>query len=166
MIRKKPYAGHYPSAARYLIEEGICATPRQYEKEFHWAEGINIVYTLYGMTPANFRKYSDTLLLLAYQEGMRYNEYGYKFAGFDVRLGRSRKGKDLQEIVTFQAAMNKDPDVMVYGEGALGYTVPQTYFLTNKVEDILDLAKRYPDQLNKQAPYKVLRLFICIRERR
>lgn len=165
-LRRKPYRGQYPSAARYLMEEGVTSIPRQYEREIHWARGVDIIYTLHYMAPANFAKYSDSLLLLAYQEAKRYDEFGYKFAGFDVRLGRSRKGKDLQEVVTFQAAMNKDAGVMVYGEAELGYEVPQKYFLVNKVKDILDLAKRYPEKLIKQAPYKVLRLFISIRERR
>ena len=166
VLKKKPYRGHYPSATRYLMEEDVTSIPRQYEREIHWAYGVDIVYTLRHMTPANFAKYADSLLLLAYQEAKRYDEFGYKFAGFDVRLGRSRKGRDLQEVITFQAAMNPDADVMVYGEEALGYTVPQKYFLINKVRDILDLGRRYPEKLIKQAPYKVLRLFIGIRERK
>lgn len=161
MISKIPYKGRYLSAARFLIEEGVCATPRQYEVSLKWADGINIIYTLKGLTPANFRKYSDSLLLLAYQEAMRYNEYRWKFAGFDVRLGRLKKGRDLPEIVTFQAAMHDEPDIMVYGPG---YTVPQRYFLYNKVEDILEIARRYKDRVSKQIPYKVIRLFIHIRE--
>lgn len=165
-LRKKAYRGVYPSAARYLISEGVTSTPRQFEREIHWARGVDIIYTLHGMTPANFAKYSDSLLLLAYQEAKRYDEFGYKFMGFDVRLGRSRKGRDLQEVITFQSAMNPNAGVAVYGEEELGYPVPQKYFLVNKVRDILDLAKRYPEKLMKQAPYRVLRLFISIRERR
>lgn len=162
MIKKKSYFGHYPSAARYLIEEGICATPRQTVSEvLRWAEALEITYTLRGLTPANFSRYSDTLLLLAYQEAMRYNEYKWKFAKFEVRLGRLKKGRDLQEIVTFQSAMHDDPEIMVYGPG---YEVPQRYFLYNKVEDILDIPKRYPGKVSKQNPYRVIKLIISIRE--
>ena len=162
---KIPYKAHYPSAARYLIEEGICATPRQYTKELRWADGIDIVYTLKNLTPANFSNYANELLLLAYQEAMRYDQYRWKFAGFDVKLGRL-KGKDVPDIVTYQASMHGEPDIMVYGEEALGYDVPQKYFLNNKIKDILDISQRYKGSVSKQAPYRVIRLFISIRQPR
>lgn len=158
---KIPYHAHYPSAARFLIEEDICSTPRQFEKTLLKSEGIDIIYTLRNLTPANFHKYSDKLLLLAFQEATRYNQYKWKFAGFEVRLGRLKKGRDLPEVATFQAAMHDDPEIMVYGPG---YEVPQRYFLYNKVEDILDITRRYPGHLKRQAPYKVIQLFISIRE--
>jgi len=161
MIKKIPYAGHYPSAAGALMREGICTKPRQIEKSFKWANGLDIIYTLKGLTPANFRRYSDILLLLAYQEAMRYNHIRWKFAGFDVRLGRLSKSKDLPEIATFQAAMHDEPNILVYGPD---YEVPQRHFLYHKVEDILDITKRYSGRVSKQNPFKVLRLFISIRE--
>ena len=164
MIDKKIYGGKYPSAANLLIERGITTAPRQrIKEELSWADGIDIVYTLRDLTPLNFKNNSDYLLLLAYQEAMRYKEYKWKFAGFDVRLGRLRKGKDLPEIVTFQAAMHDDPEIMVYGPG---YDTPQKWFLRDKVADILDIAKRYMDKVSKQNPYKVTKLFISIREPR
>ena len=161
---KKPYSNVYPSAARYLIEEDVCATPRQVKRdELNWAEGIDIVYTLRGLTPANFRHYSDSLLLLAYQEAKRYNEYKWKFARFDVRLGRLKAGRDLPEIASFQASMHDDPEIMVYGPG---YETPRKEFLKDKVEDILDITKRYSGKVDKQNPYKVVKLIISIREPR
>lgn len=161
-MEKIPYKMHYPSAARYLIEEDITNTPRQITKELKWAEGIDIVYTLRNLTPANFRKYSDTLLLLAFQEATRYKDVGrWKFASFDVRLGRLKKGRDLPEILSFQAHMHDDPDIMVYGPG---YDTPGAPFLKDQVEKILDIVRRYADQVNKQAPFKVVRLTISIRE--
>lgn len=160
-MKKKLYSGYYPSAARLLIEDGICATPRQVERKLTWAESLDIIYTLKGLTPVNFRNYSDTLLLLAYQEAMRYNEYKWKFASFEVRLGRLKKGRDLPEVATFQTAMHDDPEVMVYGPG---YEVPQRHFLYNKVEDILDIVKRYPTKVSLQIPFRVIRLVISIRE--
>lgn len=166
-IPKIPYSGHYPSAARYLIEEGMCATPRQIPVDLRWVYGLDIIYNFKGMTPANFAKYKDTILLLTLQEGMRYKgERRMIYAALEVHLGRLKKGRDLSERKTFMAAGNMDPDVMVYGEQALGYTVPQKYFLINKVEDILNIVQRYPDKLNLQKPYKVLRLTISIRRRK
>jgi len=160
-IRKKPYLGRYPSAARALIEAGVCTAPRQREREFKKTSGLDIIYTLKGMTPARFGYYSDTLLLLAYQEAMRYDEYRWKSAYFDVHLGRTKKGRELPDVVTFQAAMNPDPEVMVYGAGQ---PTPRREFLYNKVEDILEIAKRYADKVRKQKPFRVLRLVICIRD--
>ena len=160
-IRKIPYVGHYPSAARYLIEEGVAGVPKQYVRDLRKTEGIDIVYKLSGMTPAKFSAYKEHLLLLAYQEGMRYNHVRWKFGSFDVRLGRLKKGKDLPEIVTFMAAMHPDPDIMVYGPG---YDTPQRHFLYNKVEDIEEIAKRYADKISKQRPFRVTTLRISVRE--
>ena len=110
-----------------------------------------------------FAKYADTFLLLVQQEATRYNEYKWKFAGFEVKLGRLPKGKDIKDMVTFQSAMHDDPEIMVYGPG---YEVPQKFFLVDKVKDIVDIAKRYPGKLRKQIPYRVVKLFISIREPR
>ncbi len=163
-MEKIQYAGHYPSAARYLIEQGVTATPRQKDRDFHMTEGIDIVYTLHGLTPANFKQYSDTLLLLAYQEAERYKKIAqYKFAKFEVKLGRLKKGRDLPDIQTYQAAMNDSADLMVYGPD---YKVPQKYFLKDKVSDILDITKRYSGKVNKQTPYKVIALVICLRNKK
>lgn len=164
VMDKLGYKGHYPSAARWLIEEDICSTPRQRTRDLRWAEGVDIIYTLRNLGPANFRKYSDSLLLLAYQEAMRYKDVGrWKFAVFDVRLGRLKKGRDLPETISFQAHMHDDVNIMVYGPE---YSVPTPVFLTDQVEKIIDIVRRYADQVNKQAPFKVIRLTISIREPR
>lgn len=161
---KKTYGGRYPAAARLLIEQGVTSAPRQVERnDIIWAEGIDIIYSLKNLTPVNFRKYSDSLLLLTYQEMMRYNEYKWKSAGFEVKLGRLKKGRDLPDIATFQCAMHDEPEIAVYGPG---YDTPQRYFLKDKVEDILDIVKRYPSKVSKQNPYKVIKLVIHIREPR
>jgi len=166
MLEKLPYKGKYPPAANYLISEGVTNAPRQYMRQLKWANGLDIIYTLKKMTPANFRKYADTFLLLAFQEASRYTSSSrdpdyMKMGGFDIRLGRLKKGKDLPEEVTFQASLHDDPDIMVYGPG---YDVPQRHFMYNKVEDILDITKRYIGKVSKQTPFRALRLFINIRE--
>lgn len=163
-MEKKPYSGRYPSAARYLMESDVTSIPRQIKRnDLHWAEGVDIIYTLRGLTPANFRTYADSLLLLAYQEMMRYNEYKWKFAKFDVKLGRLKKGRDLPEIASFQCASHDDPEIAIYGPG---YEVPQRHFLYHKVQDILDIVKRYLGKVSKQNPYRVVKLIINIREPR
>lgn len=163
-MNKIPYAGRYPSAARMLIEQNVTSAPRQIRRDdINWADGIDIVYTLKGLTPAAFREFSDSLQLLAYQEAMRYNEYKWKYARFEVKLGRLKKGRDLPEIASFQSAMHDDPEVLIYGPG---YETPRREFLYNKVEDILDIVKRYLGKVSKQNPYKVIKLIISIREPR
>lgn len=161
---KIPYRGKYPAAANHLMHEGVSSLPKQVNREdLKWADGLDIVYNLRDLTPTNFREYSDSLLLLAYQEAMRYNDKKWKFARFEVRLGRLKKGRDLPEIASFQCAMHDDPDIMVFGPG---YEVPQRHFLYHKVQDILEIAKRYLGKVNKQNPYKVTQLIISIREPR
>jgi len=159
-MEKKPYKGKYPSAANYLIEEGVTSAPKQIAKTFTWSEGIDITYTLKGLTPVNFRKYADSILLLAYQEAMRYVEYKWAFTKLEVKLGRLKKGKDLPDVASFQSAMHDEPSIMVYGPG---YEVPQRHFLKDKIEDILDIVKRYMGKVSKQSPYKVIKLVISIR---
>jgi len=164
-IIKKPYGNSYPSAAQFLIREGVCSIPIQKERtDIAWAWGLDIIYKLKNMTPANFFKYSDQLLLLAFQEAERYKEYKWRFAGFEVEIGKLKKGKGIPDINTFSAAMHWDSEIMVYGEQALGYQVPQKYFLNQKVKDILDIAKRYEDRVDKQNPYIVREMWISVRE--
>lgn len=166
-LRAREYRGNYPSAGADLIRRGLANYPRQtLRDDIMWADGVDILWPLKDMTPVNFNNYKDQLLLLALQEAERYKDWTWKFAGFDVRLGRLGKGKDLPETVTFQAAMHREPLVMIYGEEELGYKVPQKYFLVNKAEDILDIVKRYMDRVSKQSPYKVTSMFISIREPR
>jgi len=160
-MEKKSYKGKYPSAARHLMEEGITSIPKQVKKDFNWAEGIDITYTLRGLTPVNFRRYADSLLLLAYQEMMRYEEWKWKYAKFDVKLGRLKKGRDLPDIASFQCAMHDESEIAVYGPG---YEVPQRHFLYHKCEDILDIVRRYTGKVSTQNPFKVIRLVISIRE--
>jgi hypothetical protein len=78
-------------------------------------------------------------------------------------------GKTISPRRTYIAAKHPDSDVMVYGAQALGYTLPEEYkkrpFLINKVEEILDIPESTSPRpcVNKQKPYKVLTLTICIR---
>jgi len=144
---KIPYNGKYPRSAQQLFSAGIASRPTQRTRELRWAEGIDIVYTLKNVTPAVFKKYSETFLLLAYEEAQRYTHAKWKFASFDVKLGRLKKGKDLPEVASFPAAAHNDEEIMVWGPG---YEVPQ--------------AKRYLGKVNKQTPYRVIRLVISVRE--
>ena len=56
---------------------------------------------------------------------------------------------------------------MVYGEAALGYTLPEEFkrkpFLVNKIQEILDIPLEYSPQVTKQMPFKVVTMTISIR---
>lgn len=165
--------GKYPEVTKLLYEKGILASyPIQIERsDLQYAEGVDIVYTLKGMTPAKFKEYADPLLWAAYEEAKRYDEEPIKFARFDVQLNRTEKGRKVitKPVREYTARGHDDVNVMVFGEEALGYTVPEGMakpFLVNKVDEILALTEQYmKDYLNRQRPYKVVSLVICIRRK-
>lgn len=144
--------------------------PIQVERtDLEYDDGIDIVYRLKRMTPARFKEFSDALLLAAYTEAERYKEEKWKFAKFEVQLNRTPKGrKTVSPRRTYIAAKHPESEIMVYGEEALGYTIPEGApkpFLINKVEDILGIPESESPgpYVQKQNPYKVLSMTICIR---
>lgn len=166
------YLREYPEVTNYLLEMGaISRLPKQIKRvDLVYDEGVDIIYELKAMTPAKFREFADSLLLAAYTEAERYKEAKWRFAKFVVRLNRTAKGrKTISPVREYVAAKHPDSAIMVYGEEALGYELPEEYkkkpFLINKVEEILGI----PDSpspgpyVMKQRPYKVLRLVISLR---
>jgi hypothetical protein len=170
----KSYKGKYPEVTRLLYQKGILARlPKQVKRDdLMYAEGIDIHYDLVGMTPAKFKEYSDSLLWIAYEEALRYNEEPIKFARFDVALNRTEKGRKMMSnpIREYTARGNPEADVMVFGEGALGYEIPEGMkkpFLINKVDEILGLTDSISlkPYIQVQRPYKVVKLVISIRKK-
>ena len=175
----KPYKRKYPEVVRLLYEKGILATyPVQIKRDdLRYAEGIDIVYKLKGLTPAKFKEYSEALLWAAYEEARRYDEEPIKFARFDVQLNRTEKGRKVitQPIREFTARGQSSAEVMVFGKQALGYVptyfrggkeVEQKSYLINQVDLILELLEKYmKDFLSKQRPYKVIALVVSIRRK-
>ena len=162
----------YPEITQVLYTQGaLLGFPVQVKRlDLTYDEGVDIVYKLRDMTPARFRQFSELLLEAALVECNRYEEERYYFAKFEVQLNRTTKGRKMvSPRRTYIAAKHDDPEVMVFGEKALGYTLPEEYkkrpFLVNKVEEILDI----PDSpspgpyVNRQRPYKVLSMTICVR---
>jgi len=178
-LKIKPYGRKYPAVTKLLYEKGVLdGLPKQVERDdLQYAEGIDIIYNLKGMTPAKFKEYAETLLWIAYEESRRYDEEPIKFAKFEVRLNRTEKGRKTlsKPVRTYGAQGHSDANVMVFGKEALGYLptrfkegveVEQTTYLTNKVDEILDIADKYMrDYLSKQRPYRVLQLIISIRRK-
>lgn len=172
-MKVRRYAGKIPEATQVLIEQGaLLGRPTQKERQdLLYDEGVDITYSLQGMTPAKFKQFSEALLLAAFQEAERYKDEKYRFAKFVVKLNRTAKGRKtgISPTRDYTAAKHTDSDVMVYGEEALGYTLPEEYkkrpFLINKIDEILDI----PDSpspgpyVQKQRPYKVMSMIVSIR---
>ena len=167
----KPYRRKYPDVAKLLYKEKILSKyPHQVERiDLEYAEGVDIVYTLKNLSPARFSEVVDYLLLAAVTEANRYEEYRWKFAKFQVELSRTAKGKKKVGLVRdYVAAKHDDPDIMVYGEEALGYTIPEgdrKPFLINKAKEILDIPNSSSPgaYVTKQSPYKVVTMVVSIR---
>ena len=169
----KPYHRKYSEVTRLLYQRGILASyPKQVERDdLQYADGIDIIIPLIGMTPAKFKEYNSALLWLAYEEAKRYDEAPIKFARFDVQLNRTEKGRKTitKPVREYTARGHPDADVMVFGEEALGYELPEKVakpYLINKVEEILGITETYmKEYVMKQRPYKVIALVVSIRKR-
>lgn len=168
----KPYNRKYLDVTKMLHKEGYITTyPKQIGRgDLETDDGVDIVYTFKNLTPNKFADVADFLLLAAFQEAERYQEYKYKFARIDVELNRNAKGrKTLGPVRSYTAAKNSDSEVMVYGEEVIG-PLPEEYakrpFLINKVEEIIDIANKESylgSYTKKQSPYKVVRMIISVR---
>jgi len=156
------YGGHYPESTQSLHELGILKQyPTQKAIVFYRDHGINITYRFKGVSPEKFRRISNLLLETALQEAERYTDYKYFFARFEVRLGRTTKGrKSLPLSQTYQAAKHPEPSIMVYGPG---YDTGEEIFLIDQVEKILDIPARYQGRVKRQRPYMVTEMQICVR---
>jgi len=156
------YSGHYLEPTKNLYELGVLKQyPTQKAIVFYRDYGINITYRLKGVSPEKFQRISNLLLEAAHQEAGRYTDYKYFFARFEVRLGRTTKGrKSLPLSQTYQAAKHPEPYIMVYGPG---YDTGEEIFLIDQVEKILDIPARYQGRVKKQRPYMVTEMQICVR---
>lgn len=169
----KSYNRKFPEVTRLLYQNGVLAVyPNQIEREdLTYDEGVDIVYTFKNMTPSRFRDTADALLLAAYTEAERYKEYRYKFAKFVVSLNRTTKARKLgvSQRRDYIAAKHTDSEIMVYGEEALGYSLPEEFkkhpFLVDKVQEILNIPESTSPgpYVDKQRPYKVDLMVISIR---
>lgn len=174
-----PYHRKYSETVKLLYQKGVLeGYPKQeLRDDLQYAEGVDVVVNLRGMTPAKFREYAESLLWVAYEEARRYEGEPIIFAKFSVRLNRNEKGRKVisQPVREYTARGHSDPQILVFGKQALGY-IP-THFvggkevelkasLSDKVDEILALTEVYiKDYLQKQRPYKVLSMSICIRRK-
>ena len=158
------YQGKYPGATQDLYKLGLLSQfPVQKVMVLFRDHGINIIYRLKGCTPEKFKQVSGLLLEVAEVECRRYPEFRWKFARFEVRLGRTAKGrKALPLDQTYTAGKHTEAEIMVWGIPG-GVPGEDTNFLIDKVEQILDIPTRYVGRVKKQRPYVVIRLEICLR---
>lgn len=175
----KPYKRQYSEVVRLLYQKGVLAgLPKQVKRDdLKYAEGVDIVVPLSGMTPAKFKEYAEPLLWVAYEEVRRYDEAPIKFARFDVQLNRTQKGRKMMSnpIREYTARGAMSSDAMVFGKAAIGYTpthfvdgkeVEMKSSLADKVDEIIAITETYMKELvQKQRPYKVISLVISIRRR-
>jgi len=167
----KPYKGNYTPTTRHLKAIGVLTRlPQQFQRnDLEYDEGVDIVFNFKNLPPSRFAAVSDFILLAASEEAHRYAEENYKFAKIEVTLNRTAKGKTKSSATrTYTAAKNRDSEVMVYGEQALGYDLPpgqKKPYLIDKVKDILGI----PDSpspgayVKKGKPYTVTSMIVAIR---
>ena len=158
------YKGRYPRATGDLYRLGLLRQfPVQKEVILFRDHGINITYRLKGCTPEKFRRISHLLLEAAEAECKRYPEFRWKFARFEVQLNRTAKGrKSLPLTQTYTAGKHTEAEIMVWGIPG-GVPEEVTNFLIDKVEQIIDIPTRYIGRVNRQRPYTVLELEVCVR---
>jgi len=175
----KPYHRKYSEVLKLLYQKGVLeGYPKQEKREdLRYAEGIDVTVNFKNMTPSKFKEYSESILWLAYEEAKRYKGEPIIFAKFVVKLFRNTKGRKVisQPVREYTARSHPDPEVLVFGKQALGYT--PTHFvggkevelkaaLNDKVDEILGLGEEYmKEYLQRQTPYKVIQLVISIRRR-
>lgn len=174
-----PYHRKYSETVKLLYQKGIIeGYPKQEERgDLRYAEGVDIVVRFRSMTPAKFKEYAEALLWVAYEEARRYQGEPIIFAKFSVRLTRNEKGRKVisQPVREYTARSHPDPQILVFGKQALGYVpthmvggreVELKASLSDKVDEIIALTETYmKDYLQRQRPYKVLTLTICIRRK-
>ena len=170
-IRK--YGGKYPEEMEILKQMGLLSrNPVQNKRDdLEFDEGVDIVYYFRNMTPAVFAKVADLILMLAYKEAERYKSEKYKFSKLSVNLNRTQKGRKALSSARrdYIAAKHMEADIMIWGEFALGYELPEEYkkrpYLINKVEEIINIPQSQSPgaYVNKQRPYIVSLLVISIR---
>jgi len=168
----KPYPKGEPTKqARNLFKVGVLKKyPEQKKRDdFKTTEGVDITYSLKGVTPAVFKQILDALLMAAHAEGERYKDNTYKYAKFTVEMELNLKGKKAGISTTreYVAAKNSDTDTMIWGKDIDLPEGMKRPFLSDKAEEIIDLLESDSPglYLDRRHPYKVTTLTICIREK-
>jgi len=155
------YRGRYPEAEEDLRDRGLLwhgRYPTQKPIYLVKKDGVDIFIKFQRMDPIHFSKNSSLILKAALEEASRYESIpsSVRFAEFVVDIwDKSKHRKPIER--TFTTEYNPDSDIMVYGITGWGGT-----FLVDKVDNILDIPKRYAEKM-RSPTYKVKLLRIGIR---
>ena len=158
------------SRIRDLLDQRIIRRlPYQEDRsDLSTTDGVDIIYDLRNMTPSRFIRSIAQLLIVAEYEANRYSDVEYRYARFVVELnsGGRRGAEKIRRSYT--TAMNRDTDEMVYGSSEeepveMGGTGKS---LSHKGEAIINMLETGSPgaYVNRQNPYRVLRLIISVRE--
>jgi hypothetical protein len=170
---RKPNWGNYPPIAYDLYREGLLlGLPAELDRPELTVTrdpGRDIVYRFKGMTPAVFKEHKEDILLLARLTLDKYKrEWEDRYATITIRY--YPPGEKRSRLRGFTAARHDNPEVLVYGEEALGYTLPEGVpkpFLVDKVEEIIELPTKGVSPkwkpLKRRIPYRVVELRLALR---
>ncbi len=153
---------------RVLIDErALRRLPFQDDRsDLQTTDGVDIVYDLRTMTPSKFIRFISQFLILAEYESNRYGDVEYRYAKFIVELNSGGRSRDKIRR-NYTTAMFRDTDDMVYGSGneepvELGGSGRS---LAHKAEAIINMLDTGSPgaYVNRQSPYRVLRMIISVR---
>lgn len=157
------YGGRYLDSTLRLKERGLLLRgelPTQKVQYFVATQGVDIIYRFQRMDHDHLAKNAPRLLRLVIEEGSRYEDIpdSTKHVKIYVDIYKPGKKKPLER--TYPTAEHHSTEIMVYGPG---YETPGfEYFLSDVLDHILDIPKRY-GTATKDASFKVKKMEICIR---
>ncbi len=170
-MRPIPYPRGFrldPRIRTLLDERALRRLPFQDDRsDLLTTDGVDIVYDFRNMNPSKFIRFISQFLVIAEYESNRYNDVEYRYAKFIVELNSGGRSRDRIRR-NYTTAMFRDTDDMIYGSSddepvELGGTGKS---LAHKAEAIINMLDTGSPgaYVNRQSPYRVLRMIISVRE--
>ncbi len=173
-MRPIPYPRGFrlnPRIREALDERIIGRLPYQEDRsDLVTTDGVDITFDLRSMTPSKFMRSIAQLLILAENESRRYSDVEFRYGRFMVELNSGGRRGNEKIRRAYTTSYFRDTDDMVYGSGneepvELGGTGKS---LSHKAEAIINMLETGSPgaYVNRQNPYRVLRMIISIRSER
>lgn len=170
-MRPEPYPRGFrldPRIRVLLDEKALRRLPYQEDRgDLVTTDGVDMVYDLRNMTPSRFIRFISELLIMAEFESNRYPGVEYRYGKFIVELNSGGRVRDRIRR-SYTTSMMRDTDDMVYGRSdeepvELGGTGRS---LSHKAEAIINMLDTGSPgaYVNKQNPYRVLRMIVSVRD--
>ncbi len=170
-MRPIPYPRGFrldPRIRTLLDERALRRLPFQDDRsDLLTTDGVDIVYDFRNMNPSKFIRFISQFLVIAEYESNRYSDVEYRYAKFIVELNSGGRSRDRIRR-NYTTAMFRDTDDMIYGSSndepvELGGTGKS---LAHKAEAIINMLDTGSPgaYVNRQSPYRVLRMIISVRE--